>query len=291
MAAPGPSSIRSKGPSTPSSDAVRSYIGAMTTQPSLFIPHGGGPCFFMPDPRATWSRMGDYLRSLAATLPEPPRAILVVSGHWEERAFTFTGAEAHPGLIFDYYGFPPETYQLTWPAPGAPWLAERGAKLLLEAGLPAGIDPERGFDHGVFVPLKVMFPAAEVPVVQMSLHASLDPALHLAAGEALAPLREEGVLVLGSGMSFHNLRAMGDPRVAEPSAQFDRWLAEAAAAAPEQRASQLARWAEAPYARLCHPREEHLLPLMVAAGASAGPGTHDYGEQVLGGAVSAFRFA
>jgi aromatic ring-opening dioxygenase catalytic subunit (LigB family) len=263
----------------------------MTTQPSLFIPHGGGPCFFMPDPRGTWTKMREYLRSLPETLPERPRAILVISGHWEERAFAFTGAEHHPGLIFDYYGFPPETYQLTWPAPGAPWLAERAAELLRAAGQPSTIDPARGFDHGVFVPLKVMFPAAEVPVVQMSLHASLDPALHLVAGEALATLREEGVLVLGSGMSFHNLRAMGDPRVAEPSQQFDAWLADAAAAPPGARAALLARWAEAPWARLCHPREEHLLPLMVAAGASSAPGRHDYGELVLGGAVSGFSFA
>jgi aromatic ring-opening dioxygenase catalytic subunit (LigB family) len=259
-------------------------------QPSFFIPHGGGPCFFMPDPRGTWTRMAEYLRSVPATLPEPPRAILVISGHWEGPAFAFTGAARHPGLIFDYYGFPPETYRLTWPAPGAPWLAERGVALLRAAGLPAAIDRARGFDHGVFVPLKVMFPQAEVPVVQMSLHASLDPALHLAAGEALAPLREEGVLVLGSGMSFHNLRAMGDPRAAEPSRQFDEWLAAAAAEAPAERAAQLARWADAPYARLCHPREEHLLPLMVAAGASREPGRHDYGELVLEGAVSAFRF-
>ena len=244
----------------------------------------------MPDPRGTWTAMGEYLRTLPATLPEPPRAIVVISGHWEERAFAFTGAAGHPGLIFDYYGFPPETYRLTWPAPGAPWLAERGAELLRAAGLPAAIDPERGFDHGVFVPLKVMFPQAEVPVVQMSLHASLDPALHLAAGEALAPLRDEGVLVLGSGMSFHNLRAMGDLRVTEPSAEFDRWLANAAAEMPAERAARLARWAEAPHARLCHPREEHLLPLMVAAGASREPGARDYGEVVLGGAVSAFRF-
>lgn len=263
----------------------------MTVQPSLFVPHGGGPCFFMPDPRGAWTQMGDYLRQLASSLPERPKAMLVVSGHWEEKAFTFTGAADHPGLIFDYYGFPPETYQLTWPAPGAPWLAERGAALLREAGLPGAIDAERGFDHGVFVPLKVAFPDADVPVVQMSLHSSLDPALHLGAGRALAPLRAEGVLVLGSGMSFHNLRAMGDPRVAEPSAEFDRWLTHAAAADPELRAERLARWAEAPWARLCHPREEHLLPLMVAAGASDQAGTHDYGEQVLGGAVSAFRFA
>src|SRR5690606_24101169 len=185
---------------------------------------------------------------------------------------------------------PPETYRLTWPAPGAPWLAERGAELIRAAGLPAAIDPARGYDHGVFVPLKVAFPDADVPVVPMSLHDSLDPALHLAAGAALAPLREEGVLVLGSGMSFHNLRAMGDPRVAAPSQEFDRFLVEAAAAGPGERARRLAAWEQAPWARLCHPREEHLLPLMVAAGASAAPGSHDYGERVLGGAVSAFRF-
>jgi aromatic ring-opening dioxygenase catalytic subunit (LigB family) len=259
-------------------------------QPSLFIPHGGGPCFFMPDPAGTWASMAEYLRSLPASLPQPPRAILVVSGHWEERAFAFTGA-AQPNLIFDYCGFPPETYRLTWPAPGAPWLAERGAALLQAAGLPSATDPQRGFDHGVFVPLKVAFPDADVPVVQMSLHASLDPALHLAAGQALAPLRDEGVLVLGSGMSFHNLRAMGDPRAAAPSKEFDFWLTAAAAAPAPERAERLGRWEEAPYARLCHPREEHLMPLMVAAGAASGSGVQDYREMVLGGAISAFRFA
>jgi aromatic ring-opening dioxygenase catalytic subunit (LigB family) len=259
-------------------------------QPSLFIPHGGGPCFFMPDPRGTWTRMEAYLRSLPSSLPGRPRAILVVSGHWEERAFSFTGAE-QPSLVFDYYGFPPETYRLTWPAPGAPWLAERGAALLRAAGLPAAIDTARGFDHGVFIPLKVAFPAADIPVVQMSLHTSLDPALHLAAGKALAPLRDESILILGSGMSFHNLRAMGDPRVAAPSREFDSWLTAAAQAAPAARELELANWGDAPWARLCHPREEHLLPLMVAAGASAEGGKQDYGELVLGGAVSAYRFA
>jgi aromatic ring-opening dioxygenase catalytic subunit (LigB family) len=259
-------------------------------QPSLFIPHGGGPCFFMPDPHGTWTGMEAYLRALPASLPEPPRAILVISGHWEGPAFTFSAVEA-PSLIYDYYGFPPETYQLTWPAPGAPRLAEQAASIIGDAGLPAMIEPERGFDHGVFIPLKVAFPEADIPVVQMSLHASLDPALHLAAGRALAPLRDGGVLVLGSGMSFHNLRAMGDPRVEGPSREFDAWLTAAAEAEAPERAALLSRWEGAPWARLCHPREEHLLPLMVAAGASGECGLHDYGEVVLGGAVSAFRFA
>ena len=141
------------------------------------------------------------------------------------------------------------------------------------------------------MPLKVAFPDGGIPVVQMSLHASLDPALHLAAGRALAPLRDEGVLIVGSGMSFHNLRVYGDPRVREPSAEFDRWLVHAAGAPGAERARLLADWQTAPFARLCHPREEHLLPLMVAAGASDEAGIHEYGEEVLSGAVSGFRFA
>jgi aromatic ring-opening dioxygenase catalytic subunit (LigB family) len=261
------------------------------TQPSLYIPHGGGPCFFMPDPNGTWTKMAGYLRSIPESLPEPPKALLVVSGHWEERGFALTGAAEHPGLVFDYYGFPPETYELAWPAPGAPWLAERAAGLLREAGLPSGVHPTRGFDHGVFVPLKVAFPEAAIPTVQMSLVAGLDPALHLAAGRALAPLRDEGVLVIGSGMSFHNLRAYGDPRAEAPSREIDGWLTAATEAPGKQRAELLSHWAQAPFARFCHPREEHLLPLMVAAGASDAAGTKDYGEVVPGGAVSAFRFA
>jgi aromatic ring-opening dioxygenase catalytic subunit (LigB family) len=265
-------------------------VATALRQPALFIPHGGGPCFFMPDPRGTWRGMEAYLKGLAASLPETPRAILVISGHWEAPAFAFTGAAEHPGLIFDYYGFPPETSQLTWPAPGAPWLAERGRELIAAADLPAAVDPERGFDHGVFVPLKVAFPEANIPVVQMSLHASLDPALHLAAGRALAPLRDEGVLIVGSGMSFHNLRAYGDPRVRQPAAEFDHWLVHAAEAPAAERAKLLSDWQAAPWARICHPREEHLLPLMVAAGASEERGSHDFGEEVLSGAVSGVRF-
>jgi len=261
------------------------------TQPSLYIPHGGGPCFFMPDPNGTWTKMEAYLKGIAASLPEPPTAILVISGHWEERGFAFSGAE-RPGLLFDYYGFPPHTYELAWPAPGDPQLALKAAGLLQAAGLPvAGIHPTRGYDHGVFVPMKVAFPNAAIPCVQMSLCAGLDPALHVAAGRALAPLRDEGVLVIGSGMSFHNLRVYGDPRVEAPSLEFDHWLEGAATARADERADLLADWETAPYARLCHPREEHLVPLMVAAGASGAAGTRDYGEVVLKGAVSAFRFA
>ena len=257
--------------------------------PSLYVPHGGGPCFFMPDPHGTWTGMETYLRGLATSLPTRPKAILIVSGHWEGSGFSFTGAE-RPPLLFDYYGFPSHTYEIAYPVPGAPWLADRAATLLRAAGVTASIDDTRGLDHGVFVPMKVAFPAADVPIVEMGLDASLDPALHMRAGAALASLRDEGVLIIGSGMSFHNLGAYGDPRVAEPSSAFDQWLTQAAQSAPAERADLLGRWAQAPYARFCHPREEHLLPLMVAAGASSAAGHHDYGELVMGGAVSAYRF-
>jgi aromatic ring-opening dioxygenase catalytic subunit (LigB family) len=257
--------------------------------PTVYLPHGGGPCFFMEDPDGVWSGMARFLRDLPGSLPELPRAILVVSGHWETRGFMLTGA-ARPPLIFDYYGFPPHTYQLRYDAPGAPELAARAAALLQQAGFTAAVDPARGLDHGVFVPLKVAIPDAGIPVVELSLDAGLDAALHLAAGRALAPLREEGVLLMGGGMSFHNLRAMGDPRLTEPSRQFDAWLTAAATASAEQRAALLSRWQEAPAAQLAHPRPEHLLPLMVAAGASEQAGRRIYSELVLGTMISGFAF-
>ena len=262
--------------------------------PSLYIPHGGGPCFFLnPDGSCPpmWTRMRDYLAGLIAALPERPRAILLVSGHWEERAFTVHTGK-HPGLLFDYYGFPAHTYQLRWDAPGAPDIAERVRDLLDRAGFATGVENDRGWDHGVFVPMKVAGPAADIPLVQLSLRADLDPAAHIKAGEALAPLRDEGVLIVGSGMSFHNLRAYGAPGVLERSAVFDEALAEVATDAdPVRRRARLADWQSLPEARFSHPREEHLLPLMVAAGAGADePAIHDFRDAVLGSIVSAFRF-
>jgi aromatic ring-opening dioxygenase catalytic subunit (LigB family) len=244
----------------------------------------------MDDPQGVWTRMGQFLRDLPASMPERPRAILVVSGHWETRgALAVTGAE-RPPLVYDYYGFPPHTYALRYDAPGSPGLAARVTELLAAAGFPAGIDPRRGLDHGVFVPLKVAYPDADIPVVELSLEAGLDAALHLAVGKALAPLRSEGVLLLGAGMSCHNLRALGDPRLTTPSRQFDDWLNDAASSDGEARARKLARWHEAPAARLAHPRHEHLLPMMVAAGASQAPGRRIYHELVLGSWISGFAF-
>jgi len=263
---------------------------AATPLPSFFLPHGAGPCFFMEwNPPDAWDRMAAYLKGLAATLPARPKAILAVSAHWIEPAFTVASA-ARPALIFDYHGFPQHTYHLTYSAPGDPALAARTVELLQAAGLSAKEDPHRGFDHGVFIPLKLVFPGAEIPVVPLSLAAGLDPEAHLAAGRALAPLRDEGVLILGTGMSFHNMRGYGDPRFGPPSDAFDAWLTEAVAE-PGGRDAKLAAWTEAPGGLQSHPRgqEEHLIPLMVAAGAG-GPGRRDFTDRVLEVSLSAFRF-
>ena len=266
--------------------------------PTIFIPHGGGPCFFMDwNPPHVWDSMRVFLEHLAASLPTRPRAILLVSAHWEAPAFTVGSGQNLP-LIYDYYGFPPHTYELTYPAPGDPALAERVRGLLAGAGLAAAEDVARGYDHGVFIPLKLVFPDADIPVVQLSLRADYDPEAHIAAGRALAPLRDEGVLILGSGMSFHNLPGMRDAafmaRVAEYSDAFDAWLTVAATDRDTvTRNAALADWTQAPFARQAHPPrgEDHLLPLFVAAGAAGEDvGARIFSDHVGLGRVSAFRF-
>ncbi len=264
----------------------------MTTPllPTYFISHGGGPWPFMDS-------MRDAMRGLATALADmphqypAPKAILVISAHWEENAFSVMSSP-QPGMLYDYGGFPPHTYEVVYPAPGAPAVAQRIHGLLAAAGLPVRLDPQRGFDHGTFSPLVVMYPAADVPVLQLSLKTGLDPAEHLALGRVLAPLRAEGVLIVGSGLSYHNLRLFGPPGKA-PSMAFDQWLQDTVVAAtPAGRTARLLDWAQAPAARVAHPREEHLLPLMVAVGAAE----HDaatcvyHEDNVYGGiTVSSFR--
>ena len=266
---------------------------APSRQPTFFIPHGGGPCFFMEwEPRDTWDKLAAHLKGLRASLPERPRAILVVSGHWETERPTVSTAE-RPPLLFDYHGFPEHTYRLRYPAPGSPATAARVRELLAGAGIASDEEPARGYDHGVFIPFLLAFPDADIPVLQLSLREDLDPVAHLEIGRALAPLRDEGVLIVGSGMSFHNLRAFmaQSPDITAAAGQFDAWLTESVQSPERERDARLARWSEAPYARFCHPRAEHLLPLMVAAGAAgASPGTRDYSDLIFGKALSGFRF-
>lgn len=264
------------------------------TQPALFIPHGAGPCFFMDwNPANTWDGMSQYLRSIGQSLPARPTAILMVSAHWRTTDFCVT-SHPEPELIYDYYGFPESTYQLTYPAQGSPALAARVQTLLSNAAIPCQQDNNRGLDHGTFIPLKLMFPEADIPVVQLSLRQDLDPSAHIAAGKALAPLRDEGILIIGSGMSFHNMRGYGDARFTAPSQTFDQWLTQTVQAHPEQRNEALCTWSIAPAAHLCHPsgQEEHLIPLMLIAGSAANDiGHKTYSEVVLKTQLSAFQFS
>jgi aromatic ring-opening dioxygenase catalytic subunit (LigB family) len=243
--------------------------------------------------RAPYAKLEASLAAMPRKVGAKPRAILMISAHWEEAAFTLTSGTAPP-MIYDYGGFPDYTYHIRYDAPGDPALAARAKSLLDAAGLPARLDDERGFDHGAFTPLKVMYPEADMPVVQLSLKRGLDPLTHLAMGRAIAPLRDEGVLIVGSGLSYHNLRQFFSPAGFGPSREFDAWLQGALlGGSAADRDKLLEGWESAPSARAAHPREEHLLPLMVAAGA-AGEDMAEltyHEKDFLGGlTVSSFRF-
>jgi aromatic ring-opening dioxygenase catalytic subunit (LigB family) len=248
---------------------------------------------FPGTPPDLWDRMAAYLRGIDASLGDRPQAILVVSGHWEAPRPTVNPAE-HPSLLYDYSGFPEHTYRLTYPVAGSPALAARVRELLFAAGLQSAEDSTRGLDHGVFIPFKVMYPDADVPLVQLSLDRNRDAATHFAIGRGLAPLRDEGVLIVGSGMSYHNLRDLFVDRLESnrPSEDFDRWLNDTVTEPdPDARAARLIEWRDAPGARASHPTPEHLLPLMVAAGAGASDiGTRTYNDRLMGKAVSGFQF-
>lgn len=265
----------------------------MARMPVYFIPHGGGPWPFVELPmfdKAGQDELAAFLRELPDALPARPKALLVISAHWEARVPNVMTGE-QPPMLYDYYGFPPESYEIQWPAPGDPTLAARVRELLQSAGFDSAEDAERGFDHGTFVPLKLAFPDADVPTVQLSLMSDLDPARHIALGRALTPLRDEGVLIIGSGMSYHDLRGFfRDPR--DVSETFDAWLQKAVTAGAEQRNELLSQWESAPAARQAHPREEHLLPLMVAAGAGEDDSaTIPYTGHFSNARITAFRFA
>lgn len=266
---------------------------ASTRLPTYFLSHGGGPWPYMDGPfRENFHQLEASLKAIPAELGTIPRAVLMISGHWEERQFSLMAAE-HPPMVYDYGGFPAHTYSIRYPAPGDPALAARVKTLLENAGLPSVLDAQRGFDHGAFTTMFPMYPKADVPLVQLSLLQGYDPAIHLALGRALAPLRDEGVLIIGSGLSYHNLRAFG-PVAQAASSQFDAWLQQALLrATPAERSALLMQWSQAPAARQAHPREDHLIPLMVAVGAAEGEaGALVYHEpDFMGGvAVSSFRF-
>lgn len=262
------------------------------TMPVVFVPHGGGPWPFVDigfGDKPELASLAAYLRSIASLPKSETRALLVISAHWEEPVPTVM-TSAHPPLLYDYSGFPPESYEITWPAPGHPALAARVQELLGAAGFQTAANARRGYDHGTFVPLKLAYPDAKVSVVQLSLKQGLDPKEHLAMGRALAPLRDEGVFIIGSGMTFHDLRTFG-PRGIPVSEAFDAWLRETTALEASARDQRLVNWSTAPAARRAHPREEHLLPLMVIAGAAgADRGTTSFNGTLRGLRISAHQF-
>lgn len=258
---------------------------------ALYIPHGGGPLPLLGDPGHDELVAG--LTGLARELRRPA-AIVVVSAHWEGPQALVTSA-AKPGLLYDYYGFPKEAYRLSYPAPGDPDLTARILAGLRAAGVPCAPEAARGLDHGVFVPLALMYPEADIPCVQLSLLKGLDPTAHLALGRGLAKaVGEEDVLILGSGFSFHNMREFFSTDAEAPDPRndaFQAWLRKVCiepGLTEAEREDRLAEWERAPHARYCHPREEHLLPLQVCAGFAGRAADRSWSWRALGKEATAF---
>ncbi len=256
----------------------------------IYLSHGGGPLPLLGEPRHR--ELVEFLQEIPATLVTPA-AIVVISAHWEKSLPTITGGPAPP-LLYDYYGFPEEAYTLAYPAPGEPRLARSIHRLLEENGIAAGLDDRRGFDHGLFIPLKIMYPKADIPCVQLSLLTGLRPEEHIRLGKALGQLRRENLLIIGSGFSFHNLQAFFQTPTEEAqaaNADFELWLFDTFAdkeLSEEQRERRLLHWDLAPGARFCHPRAEHLLPLHVCYGIAGRAAARIYGMEIMGKKASAY---
>lgn len=263
--------------------------GAMRAAQIVYFSHGGGPLPILGD--ASHQAMVEFMTRLPTLLARPD-AIVVISAHWEEQVATLLGAP-NPPMFYDYYGFPQEAYSITYPAPGHPTLAERIAGLLEKHSIPARLDTRRGFDHGLFIPLKLIYPRADIPSIQLSLLRGLDPAAHIALGKALRGLLSENILVIGSGFSFHNLNAFFGQTVGVPDAAndaFQNWLVDTCTGplSQSEREKRLIEWEQAPSARYCHPREEHLLPLHVCLGMAGGLAEVVFDDQILGKRSVAF---
>lgn len=257
---------------------------------ALFLSHGGGPLPILGDPQH--AEMVGLLREIASQIKRPS-AIIVVSAHWEEEVASITSG-ANPNLIYDYFNFPPEAYQIGYPCPGEPDLAKEVFLSLKNLGIAAELNPSRGFDHGVFVPLKIMYPEADIPCIQLSLLKSLDPDSHISLGKSLQAIEREDLLIIGSGFSFHNMRAFfskDNELTLGMNQSFEEWLRDTCAnqsMTESERRLRLLRWETAPNARYCHPREEHLLPLHVCYGYAEAPCSEAYSLEILGKKASMY---
>lgn len=263
----------------------------MTRLPTFFLSHGGGPWPFMDDRRVQYAKTAQEFSRLPQRLPSRPNAVLVITGHWEADEFTVS-TSAHPPMVYDYYGFPEHTYHLKYPAPGEPGVAARVKELLQRAGIDCREDGNQGFDHGTFVPLGLMYPNADMPIVLLSLKSTYDPAEHIKVGRALVSLRDEGILIVGSGLTYHNMRGFGRTESKPVSYEFEAYLNEAVSQPDDKRRNaMLIDWQSAPSARLAHPREDHLLPLMVAAGAAGDDTGHRlFVDEVTSVAMASYEF-
>jgi 4,5-DOPA dioxygenase extradiol len=257
--------------------------------PVLYFPHGGGPLPLLGN--VGHEKMIRFLQRMVPLLGRPD-AILVVSAHWEELKPMVTSGKK-PSLIYDYYGFPEEAYQIEYPVSGDPVLAEKLVSLIEAADQTAWRHSQRGFDHGLYIPLKIMYPSASIPCIQLSLISSLDSDDHIQLGKALANLRHENILVMGSGFSFHNLRAFGSGNALVHDSQnerFQEWLIETCTGemSENEREKRLIAWESAPFARYCHPREEHLLPLHVCYGMTQSKAKQVFYDEIMGKKAVAF---
>ena len=259
----------------------------------LYFSHGGGPLPILGEP--SHQAMVTFMEQLAGNM-RIPELILVISAHWEEKQATVIGAPA-PTMLYDYYGFPEEAYRITYPAPGAPEPAAQIVDLLAGRGMNCRMDTKRGFDHGLFIPLKLMYPAADIPAIQLSLVQGLVPDVHLKMGQTLQPLLQHNILVIGSGFSFHNMQEFSwDGSNPKDTANnlFQDWLVETCTTplSSGERRERLVHWTQAPSARYCHPREEHLLPLHVCAGIAGDSrrATTIFDDYILGKRAVAFQW-
>lgn len=255
----------------------------------IYFSHGGGPLPVLHDP--THEKMVEFMKDLPSRIVKP-EAIIVFSAHWEERVVTIQSG-SQPGMVYDYYGFPEEAYHVKYDCKGNTQLAAQVSELFEKEGIEHRLDDERPYDHGSYIPLKMMYPDGDIPVIQVSLNHNLDPLTHLKIGKALRPLMKENLLFIGSGFSFHNMRQFdfqGEDRPDPLNDAFQDRLIEICCQEEDEgkKWEYLTEWESIPGARYCHPREEHLLPLLVCAGISVKQGKKIFDDYILGKRATAF---